>query len=228
MGVEDSHNPEFIYLDGELYHIEQLFKEEINMDIPGKLREDLKRIYGPIDPLNCIEDIVITEDCEQTLINVTLRVPRSCDAFALSSDIRRAPRSLEYWAREQAMMCGLVSPKLSEQEIADIRKIVEGPCHPHTFSTGGKKAEATNKKDTIDFVKPERVVFSGPKTILFWPDGTKTMVSLMKGQEADPYTAFCAAITKKMFGSTLKAKKFLEKVGVEQTRKVKKPKTEEM
>lgn len=68
--------------------------------------------------------------------------------------------------------------------------------------------------DAVKWLTPERVVYSGPKTVVFWPDGTKTIVSLMDGDEHDEYGAFCAAIVKKMFGSTHKAKKFLNTVKV--------------
>lgn len=73
-------------------------------------------------------------------------------------------------------------------------------------------AEKDKKESDADFVKPDRVVYSGPKTILMWPDGTKTIVSLMEGDEHDEYAAFCSAIVKKMFGSTHKAKKFLDSI----------------
>jgi hypothetical protein len=80
--------------------------------------------------------------------------------------------------------------------------------------------------DAINWLTPKRIVYSGPKTIVFWPDGTKTILSRMDGQEHDEYYAFCAAIVKKMFGSTPKAKKFLESVKVVQEPKVKKSKEE--
>lgn len=55
----------------------------------------------------------------------------------------------------------------------------------------------------------KQVIFSGPKTIVFWLDGTKTIVSCGEGDHNDPYAGFCAAITKRVFGSTSQAKKVL-------------------
>lgn len=52
-------------------------------------------------------------------------------------------------------------------------------------------------------------LFSGPKTIVFWLDGTKTIVSCGEGDDNDPYAGFCAAVTKRVFGSTSQAKKVL-------------------
>lgn len=57
----------------------------------------------------------------------------------------------------------------------------------------------------------KRVIFSGPKTIVFWIDGTKTIVSCGEGDNNDPYAGFCAAVTKRVFGSTSQAKKILAK-----------------
>lgn len=57
----------------------------------------------------------------------------------------------------------------------------------------------------------KQVIFSGPKTIVFWMDGTKTIVSCGEGDSNDPYAGFCAAVTKRVFGSTSQAKKVLER-----------------
>lgn len=58
----------------------------------------------------------------------------------------------------------------------------------------------------------KRVIYSGPKTIILWADGTKTIVSCGEGESYDHYTGFCAAVTKKLFGSTSHAKKVLGRV----------------
>lgn len=58
----------------------------------------------------------------------------------------------------------------------------------------------------------DRVTFSGPCTIVFWADGDKTVVRCGEGEQFERYAGFCAAITKKMFGSTSAAKKFMDSV----------------
>lgn len=58
----------------------------------------------------------------------------------------------------------------------------------------------------------KKVIFSGPKTIVLWADGTKTIVSCGEGDIYDHYSGFCAAVVKKLFGSTTHAKKVLGKV----------------
>ena len=56
----------------------------------------------------------------------------------------------------------------------------------------------------------QQIIFSGPKTIVIWKDGTKTIVSCGEGDQYDRYIGFCAAVTKKMFGSTTKIKKTID------------------
>lgn len=88
---------------------------------------------------------------------------------------------------------------------------------------GAPECECEQRESDILPV-PERVLYSGDRTIVFWDDGDKTIVKLGDGEQFDEYAGFCAAFTKKMFGSTHKAKKFLKSVKVEQ--KVKKQKKE--
>lgn len=68
------------------------------------------------------------------------------------------------------------------------------------------------KREALPFPDLKRVIFSGPKTIILWADGTKTIVSCGDGETYDHYTGFCAAVVKKLFGSTTHAKKVLGRV----------------
>lgn len=61
----------------------------------------------------------------------------------------------------------------------------------------------------------KQVIFNGPKTIILWKDGTKTIATCGDGDCYDKYAGFCAAVTKKMFGSTTKVKKILDRYAKE-------------
>ena len=50
-------------------------------------------------------------------------------------------------------------------------------------------------------VVPKQVIFNNPATIIFWSDGTKTVVKKEENAEFNPYYGFCAAVTKKTFGN---------------------------
>jgi hypothetical protein len=61
-----------------------------------------------------------------------------------------------------------------------------------------------------EFLPPIRIIHHGPATVVFWKDGTKTVVKLMEGDVYDEYNAFCAAFVKKVYGSTNAVKKAIE------------------
>lgn len=65
---------------------------------------------------------------------------------------------------------------------------------------------ATPYKDKFT---PKKIIHSGPCTIVFWEDDTKTVVRLSENDLNDEYTAFCAALAIKIFGSNSNLKKVI-------------------
>lgn len=79
------------------------------------------------------------------------------------------------------------------------------------YQMGKKRKFSERGTDEMKNVDVKRIIFSGPKTIVLWSDGTKTIVSMSKDElRFDPEAAFCAAYTKKMFGSNSKIKRIIE------------------
>ena len=66
---------------------------------------------------------------------------------------------------------------------------------------------------------PKKIIRSGPMTIIFWDDGTKTLVRRAEGAEDDPYLAFCAGLAKKMYGNNTRVKKLITEKTVETKKK---------
>lgn len=58
---------------------------------------------------------------------------------------------------------------------------------------------------------PDRIIFNPPATIVFWKDGSKTVVKCAEGEKFDPYTGFCYAFTKRCLGSLSLIKKICRK-----------------
>lgn len=56
---------------------------------------------------------------------------------------------------------------------------------------------------------PLKIIHSGPATIVFWNDKTKTVVKCSENDIYDEYEAFCAALAIKMFGSNSHLKKMI-------------------
>lgn len=84
----------------------------------------------------------------------------------------------------------------------------------YSFDFLNKLTGGTDEMNKLDVKK---IIFNGPKTIVLWTDGTKTIVSMSKDEPRfDPEAAFCAAYTKKMFDSNSKIKRVIkEKSNIE-------------
>jgi hypothetical protein len=63
---------------------------------------------------------------------------------------------------------------------------------------------------------PRRILRSGPATIVFREDGTKTVVKRAPDEEDNAYAAFTAALAIKIFGSNSKLKKMVKTLTEEQ------------
>lgn len=46
---------------------------------------------------------------------------------------------------------------------------------------------------------PVQIIFNNPATIVFWGDGTKTVVKCAPGTAFNKYAGFCAAVAKKIY-----------------------------
>ena len=53
----------------------------------------------------------------------------------------------------------------------------------------------------VDPMEIKNVIFNKPATIVFWADGTKTVVKCQEGDEFDPEKGLTMAITKKVYGN---------------------------
>lgn len=60
------------------------------------------------------------------------------------------------------------------------------------------------------FQTPERVIFNGPATVVYWEDGTKTVVRCQSGDAFVPETGVMAAMLKKLCGNTGKYNSLLK------------------
>lgn len=66
---------------------------------------------------------------------------------------------------------------------------------------------------------PKRILRSGNRTIVFWADGTKTVVKLSEDEQDNAYAAFTAALGIKVYGSNSALKRI---VAATETQNVKK------
>ena len=69
----------------------------------------------------------------------------------------------------------------------------------------------TVENKSVCLEDPDRIIFNPPATIVFWKDGTKTVVKCAEGEKFDPYTGFCYAFTERFLGSISHIKKLCQK-----------------
>lgn len=61
-----------------------------------------------------------------------------------------------------------------------------------------KDISAPKKPMSVDV---DHIIYNAPATIVFWKDGTKTVVKTMEGTAFNPYYGFLCAVGKKLYGS---------------------------
>lgn len=76
-----------------------------------------------------------------------------------------------------------------------------------TFNLGFyKKEEDMNKSFAV-----KKIIYSYPATIVFWEDGTKTIVKCSQDDEYSEYYGFLAALAKKVYGNPTRVRKIIER-----------------
>ena len=79
-----------------------------------------------------------------------------------------------------------------------------------------------NSYNVVDgFYVPKRIIYNDPATIVFWKDGTKTVVKKAAKEPYNKYNAFCAALAKKVYGNNSRVNAFVAS-GDDQAKKKKK------
>lgn len=124
-------------------------------------------------------------------------------------------------AHEGEITMGLRSGKTYLTEIGKFKNKDNG-FDSIIYQMEKKRKFAERGTDEMKNVDVKKIIFSGPKTIVLWTDGTKTIVSMSKDEtNFDPEAAFCAAYTKKMFGTNSKIKRVIkEKSNIEQHQRI--------
>ena len=63
--------------------------------------------------------------------------------------------------------------------------------------------------DVSKALTPKKIIHNGPATIVFWKDGTKTIVRINDYDNDNPYYALVSALAKKVFGNNSKVNKIV-------------------
>lgn len=57
---------------------------------------------------------------------------------------------------------------------------------------------------------PKKIIYNDPATIVFWQDGTKTVVKRSPSEQFNKYNAFCAALAKRIFENNSQVNKIVQ------------------
>lgn len=75
---------------------------------------------------------------------------------------------------------------------------------------------------------PKRILKSGNRTIVFWSDGTKTVVKRADDEEDNDYAAFTAALGIRLYGSNSALKRIVERTETQKPKKQKREKEKKL
>ena len=95
------------------------------------------------------------------------------------------------------------------------------PCSSSSPSSSERKSKKNSSADIIPFkaFRVDHILYNPPATIVFWEDGTKTVVKCAAGEPFSEYNGFAAALLKKAYGSNSHVKKIISRKKVIQKKK---------
>lgn len=73
-----------------------------------------------------------------------------------------------------------------------------------SYYSNTKVVTKNYKTCTDELPEIKKVIFNDPATIVFWADGTKTVVKCMEGKKFNTWDGLSMAICKKLFGKSFK------------------------
>lgn len=159
------------------YHI---YKYKKAMEIVKIFQENMKNGKGTLVIVKnpaCVINGKIASLLEITIDDLSpLIIPEIIAKIQVFTDYRGVPSTL---------------PMRTEISVYDLE------LYEEKENTEMKEAKAVTPK-RINFRKKNDDYY----TDVLWEDGTVTVVKLREGEDFDEYAAFCAALAKKVFGST--------------------------
>lgn len=191
-------NHGFTRCDGEF----ETIGEDLNMSTMGIVQQAKNHVMPDISRelalLGMVDNFNTTKEDKHMLPVGTKVIIRTCDDYhgRHCGRVGTVCRNYLKTKRIGVMFDGIKNPESKE----GIFWFSEGSLMPYD------KPVSTMSADDV-----KNVIFSGGKTIILWNDGTKTIATCGDGDSFDPYAGFCAAVTKKVFGTTSRAKRALEK-----------------
>jgi hypothetical protein len=101
--------------------------------------------------------------------------------------------------------------KVSFDNDSKFLSLPEWALVPATINVQGYCKNIVSKRpgETL-YLIPKKIIYNPPATIVFWEDGTKTVVKCSRHDLYSPYGGFCAALAKKVYGSGRRIQKYVD------------------
>ena len=89
---------------------------------------------------------------------------------------------------------------IDEPLLFEIRLVYEKPILHHIYANNNLFF-SPSEININNIPEVKKVIFNDPATIVYWKDGTKTVVKCQKGDDFDPEKGFAMAFLKKCWGN---------------------------
>ena len=148
----------------------------------------------------CMVDTIIEAENDDQYAEVVIPY-RSDDGKAMRKLTRTWCRYLEHLP-DEAMNC------MDIQAINTNLMAKRGPYEEYLHRNKVIKETSTERlieelkcRDEFNEMEPTRIIFNDPATIVFWNDGSKTVVKCTAGQKFSEYYGYLAAMAKKIYST---------------------------
>ena len=164
-----------------------------NMSVIEHDIQDALHSYGRVSNIEmetCLDDVL-------TIMRVEFDV--TCGLFSFTY-VRDALLKLPWIHR--VVNCYYI-PETKHLTITIELNAFAPDCLERRKEVMGYENRATNyclKAAGVFVPQIDRVTFNGPATIVFWTDGTKTVVKCMEDEDFDPEKGLAMAICKRLYG----------------------------
>lgn len=192
----------------------------------GKLFEygDIVRIRDTsrlAQALDCLVGVVTASNAVNNTTNIEYNI-KMADGVTLI----RVPNYLIWHAKHSDILATEKKYGITMREITEMPIRYNKICDASQYCCPGdadhdmyKAACDIMSKKTMEQPEPVKIVVNDPATIVFWKDGTKTVVKKAKGERFNSYNAFCAALAKKIFGNNSRVNAIVAKGTVQKKKK---------
>lgn len=168
------------------------------------VQEDLEKVFGNMNPL----DFIVDADLENNFTKGD-----ESNGSAYFTLLVKVPKEL------RAGVFRLFSSLDNCRQFITTEQTKDGLLETHEYNRGLSPVDSNRLDDvpSTSVPQPAKVYYNGNHTCVVWADGTKTVVGTAPGEAFDEYAGFCAAVVKKLFGSSKLASDYLDLIKEVQT-----------